>query len=76
MCTLDLTERELQLLRHLAAGRIYKEIADELHISPHTVHAYVRKIYTKLQASGRKEAIKRARMLGYLPAKKYSSNPV
>jgi DNA-binding NarL/FixJ family response regulator len=61
-----LTPREGELLRLMAAGRSHKEIADALKISPHTVNAHFKNIYAKLQASGRQEAVQRARLLGYI----------
>jgi two-component system NarL family response regulator len=62
----ELTPREGELLRLMAAGRSHKEIADALKISPHTVNAHFKNIYAKLQASGRQEALQRARLLGYI----------
>lgn len=60
-----LSRRESELLQLLAAGRIYKEIADSLGISQHTVHNHVKNIYAKLHAKNRAEAIRRAQSLGY-----------
>ncbi len=62
-----LSPRESTVLRLLAAGKIYKEIADELSISVHTAHAHIRKIYAKFHASGRSETLRKARILGHLP---------
>ena len=62
----DLSKRESELLQQLAAGKIYKEIADSLGISQHTVHNHVKNIYAKLHAKNRTEAVKRAQSLGYL----------
>ena len=62
----SLSTREVDLLRLAAEGRIYKEIADRLHISQHTVHSHIKKIYSKLQAATRAEALRKARKLGYL----------
>jgi DNA-binding NarL/FixJ family response regulator len=61
-----LSEREVEILRHLERGRIYKEIADDLNISAHTVHAHLRKIYAQLSVRGRANALKKAKLLGYL----------
>jgi HD-GYP domain-containing protein (c-di-GMP phosphodiesterase class II) len=49
----DLTERELQVLRLLAAGRTKREIAAELVISPSTVHTHTVHIYGKCGVSTR-----------------------
>ncbi|MCC5839577.1 MAG: response regulator transcription factor [Opitutales bacterium] len=62
-----LSDRETEVLTMLAEGKLYKEIADDLMISVHTAHAHIRKIYGKLQASGKRDALRRARLLGHLP---------
>jgi HD-GYP domain-containing protein (c-di-GMP phosphodiesterase class II) len=49
----DLTERELQVLQRLAAGRTKREIAGELVISPSTVHTHTVHIYDKCSVSTR-----------------------
>ena len=61
-----LSAREVALLRLAADGLLYKEIAGRLSISTHTVHTHIKKIYIKLQAAGRAEAVLKARKLGYL----------
>jgi DNA-binding NarL/FixJ family response regulator len=61
-----LSTREISLLRLAAEGLIYKEIGDRLGISSHTVHAHIKKIYTKLQAASRADAVLKARRLGYI----------
>jgi DNA-binding NarL/FixJ family response regulator len=61
-----LSEREAGLLRLVAQGLIYKEIGEQLGISPHTVHTHIKNIYGKLHATDRQHALRRARMLGYL----------
>jgi DNA-binding NarL/FixJ family response regulator len=52
----SLTEREEQVLAHLAKGHAYKEIADLLNISFETVRTHVRSIYDKLHVHSRTEA--------------------
>jgi HD-GYP domain-containing protein (c-di-GMP phosphodiesterase class II)/DNA-binding CsgD family transcriptional regulator len=49
----DLTERELEILRLLAAGRTKREIAAELVISQSTVHTHTVHIYAKCGVSTR-----------------------
>jgi DNA-binding NarL/FixJ family response regulator len=61
----ELTDRERQVLRLLAAGRSNDQIAGELYVSPKTVRNAVSGIYAKLHAAGRAEAIVKAREAGY-----------
>jgi DNA-binding NarL/FixJ family response regulator len=51
-----LTDREEQVLAHLAKGHAYKEIADLMGISFETVRTHVRTIYEKLHVHSRTEA--------------------
>ena len=44
----DLTEREREVLALMAEGRSNQAICDRLHLSPKTVEAYVRAVFTKL----------------------------
>ncbi|PVG82175.1 DNA-binding response regulator [Nocardioides gansuensis] len=60
----DLTERERDVIRLLAAGRTNDAIASELYVSGKTVRNAVSSIYAKLHASGRAEAIAKARAAG------------
>lgn len=62
----DITSREQQVIHRIAAGCSYKEIAAEFSISPRTVHTHINKIYKKLQAASRQEALSRARTLGII----------
>jgi DNA-binding NarL/FixJ family response regulator len=50
-----LTPREREVLRHLARGYMYKEIAQRLGISVKTVEAHVSAVLRKLQLSNRHE---------------------
>jgi LuxR family maltose regulon positive regulatory protein len=61
-----LTERELEVLRLLAAGRSNQGIAAELIVAVGTVKRHVSNIMDKLQAESRLEAVARARALGLL----------
>jgi len=51
----QLTAREREVLRHIARGYMYKEIALRLHISAKTVEAHVSSVLRKLQLSNRHE---------------------
>ncbi|MCF7818285.1 MAG: response regulator transcription factor [Kiritimatiellales bacterium] len=61
-----LTSREQVILRNIDDGLSYKEVASDLHISPHTVHTHIKKIYEKVQAGSRDEVIRKARCLGWI----------
>ena len=61
-----LSERELEVLRRLASQRD-KQIAAELGISPHGVRYHLRKLFAKLGAAKRNDAVRRARELGLIP---------
>lgn len=52
----NLSPRELEILRLLAKGLRYKEIADQLSINIGTVRTHVRHIYEKLHVTSRTEA--------------------
>ena len=65
--TLGISGRELEVLELLAAGRSNKEIARRLDVSPNTVKTHVTKLFAKLEARRRTEAILRARELGMIP---------
>jgi LuxR family maltose regulon positive regulatory protein len=59
----ELSERELVILRLLAAGLTKPEIARELYIAYNTVKTHTRTIYRKLDASTRDDAVTHAREL-------------
>lgn len=58
-----LTGRELDVLRLMAQGLKYKEIAEKLFISQNTVRFHVKAIYGKLNVNNRTQAIEQARQL-------------
>ena len=51
-----LSQRELEVLRHLSEGLMYKEIAPKLDISLNTVRTHVGAIYRKLHVQSRLDA--------------------
>ncbi|WP_298142465.1 response regulator transcription factor [Flavobacterium sp.] len=53
-----LTSRERDILQEIVSGLNYKEIADKLFISPHTVRKHIANIYEKLHVSNKTAAIK------------------
>ncbi|MGI8450608.1 MAG: LuxR C-terminal-related transcriptional regulator [Streptosporangiaceae bacterium] len=62
-----LTDRELEVLRLLAAGSSNQRIARELFVAPDTVKKHVTHVLGKLGAANRTEAAARARQLGLIP---------
>jgi DNA-binding NarL/FixJ family response regulator len=62
----SLTEREAEVLQQLATGLSFREIADVLAISSHTVAQHVRNIYKKLAVRSRGKAVYEATKLGLL----------
>lgn len=64
--SLGISERELEVLQELAAGRSNKEIAAKLAVSPNTVKTHTARLFEKLSAKRRTDAINRARELGII----------
>ena len=61
-----LTNRELDVLTLLSERLSNKEIAAILVVAPGTVKKYIAHLCAKLQVSGRREAVTRARALGLI----------
>jgi len=61
-----LTEREREVLGHLAAGRSRAEIALALSVSPHTVRTHIQNVLKKADAHSTLAALARARHEGHL----------
>jgi len=64
MAAYDLTARELEVLRLVAAGRTNRQIGDELFISESTAGVHVSRILAKFGVAGRVEAATIAARLG------------
>lgn len=62
-----LTNRELEVLRLLAEGLTYAEIAQRLSTSPKTVEHHVSAVFSKLEVHSRAQAMKTASALRLLP---------
>jgi ATP/maltotriose-dependent transcriptional regulator MalT len=62
-----LTDRELEVLRLLAAGKSNQRIAHDLVVALDTVKKHVTHVLGKLGAANRTEAVARARELGLIP---------
>lgn len=63
---IDLSDREMEVLQHIAKGFANAEIADLLNVSSHTVGTYVKRIYGKLSVNSRTEAVYEARQSGLI----------
>lgn len=63
-----LTERELEVLALTAKGYTNKAIGVQLSISDRTVQGHLAKVYQKLDASSRTEAVMKAVAQGLIPA--------
>lgn len=55
-----LSDREQEVLRYLCDGDSYKEVAEKLFLSKHTIRRHIRSIYQKLDVSSRAEMVRRA----------------
>ena len=64
--TLSLTPRETAVLRGLAEGRSYKEIAEDFRTSVNTVRFHIRNLYEKLQANSQAEAVAKGLRMGLI----------
>lgn len=53
-----LSQRESEILRLLAEGHAYKQIADKLDISVNTICTHIKRIYEKLHVHSRTEAVR------------------
>ena len=61
-----LSEREVEVLRHLAGERTGPELAQDLFISLNTLRTHTKRIFTKLDVSTRAAAVRRGRELGLI----------
>ena len=63
-----LTAAELRLLAYLPTHLTFREIAERMHLSPHTIKTQAMSIYGKLEVTSRREAIERAVEVSLLDA--------
>ena len=61
-----LTNAELRLLAYLPTHLTFREIAERMHLSPHTIKSQTMSIYGKLEVSSRRAALERAVTSGLL----------
>ncbi len=64
---LNFTQRELEVLELMAQGLSNQEIAEKLYVSLNTVKTHASKVFAKLDAQRRTQAIQKAKALGLLP---------
>lgn len=63
---LGITPRELEILEALAAGLSNKEIADRLFVSENTVKTHAARVFAKLSAKRRTQAVQLAKEAGII----------
>ncbi|MCP4417366.1 MAG: hypothetical protein GY805_12145 [Chloroflexi bacterium] len=62
-----LTAREQEVLQWLARGQTVPQIATELVVSPSTIRTHIKRIYAKLNAHSRHEAVQNGRKQNLIP---------
>ena len=62
----NLTNRETEMLEHLAKGLSYEQIADNLFISYGTVRKHIENVYKKLKVHNKVEAVQKAQGEGLI----------
>jgi putative nucleotidyltransferase with HDIG domain len=61
-----LSARELDVLRYLSEGMVYKQIAGEMHLSVSTIRTHLHNVYGKIGAVDRAQAVLTARDRGWI----------
>jgi len=64
---LGITPRELEILEAMAAGLSNREIAERLFVSENTVKTHTARLFDKLSARRRTQAVQRAKEAGIIP---------
>jgi DNA-binding CsgD family transcriptional regulator len=64
---LGITPRELEILEAIAAGLSNREIAERLFVSENTVKTHAARLFDKLAARRRTQAVQRAKEAGLIP---------
>ncbi|MDX2217469.1 MAG: LuxR C-terminal-related transcriptional regulator [Burkholderiales bacterium] len=67
VAALGLTPRELEMLGLIAQGLSNREIADKVFVSENTVKTHLARIFDKLDARRRTQAVERGRALRLIP---------
>ena len=64
---LGITPRELEILEAMAAGLSNREIGERLFVSENTVKTHATRLFDKLSAKRRTQAVQRAKEAGIIP---------
>jgi ATP/maltotriose-dependent transcriptional regulator MalT len=64
---LGITPRELEILETMTAGFSTREIAERLFVSENTVKTHTARLFGKLSAKRRTQAVQRAKEAGLIP---------
>ncbi len=64
---LGITARELEILEAMAAGLSNREIGERLFVSENTVKTHAARLFDKLSAKRRTQAVQRAKEAGIIP---------
>ncbi len=67
MQELAITKRELEILGLIAHGLSNREIAEKLFVSENTVKTHSSRLFDKLSAKRRTQAVQRGKELGLIP---------
>ena len=67
LAEVGMTRRELEILELIAAGLSNKEIAGRVFVSENTVKTHSSRVFEKLGARRRTQAVQRAKALGLIP---------
>jgi DNA-binding CsgD family transcriptional regulator len=67
VAALGITPRELEILQLIADGLSNREIAERAHVSENTVKTHLSRLFDKLGARRRTQAVQRARELRLIP---------
>ena len=65
--SLGITPRELEILELIAAGLSNRELAERAHVSENTVKTHSSRVFQKLGARRRTQAVQRGKELGLIP---------
>src|SRR3712207_2012828 len=67
LAQLGITPRELEIIEAMAAGLSNREIAERLFVSENTVKTHAARLFDKLAARRRTQAVQRAKEAGLIP---------